>query len=39
MEIFTEAEKRKTLEEQFPIDLENAFKLGEKIAIQAKQHD
>ncbi len=38
MEIFTEKEKRKTLEEQFPIDLENAFKLGEKIAIQAKQH-
>ena len=31
--------KLKTRKTQFPIDLKNAFKLGEKIAIGAKQHD
>ena len=36
-EILTEDEKLKTRKMQFPIDLENAFKLGEKIAIEAKQ--
>ncbi len=37
MDLFTEEEKLKTRKMQFPIDLENAFKLGEKIAIEAKQ--
>lgn len=36
---FDEAQKRKVRQTQFPKDLENAFELGKKVAIRAKQHD
>ena len=35
---FDEAERRQIRKTQFPKDLESAFEIGEKIAIQAKQH-
>ena len=36
---FDEKERREIRETQFPKDLESAFEIGKKIAIQAKQHD
>ena len=36
---FDEKERRHIRETQFPKDLENAYELGRKIAIQAEQHD
>ena len=36
---FDEAERRQIRKTQFPKDLESAFEIGKKIAIQAKQHD
>lgn len=36
---FDEKHRRQIMETQFPKDLESAFELGKKIAIQAKQHD
>lgn len=36
---FDENERREIRKNRFPKDLENAFELGRKIAIQAKQHD
>ena len=36
---FDESERRQIRKTQFPKDLESAFEIGKKIAIQAKQHD
>ncbi|WP_298500397.1 hypothetical protein [uncultured Methanobrevibacter sp.] len=36
---FDEKERRNLRKTQFPKDLESAFELGRKIAIQAEQHD
>ena len=38
MEVFNEEDKYHVRKTQFPKDLESAFEIGKKIAIQAKQH-
>ena len=38
-DVFDEAEKRHVRKTQFPKDLENAFELGKRVAIRAKQLD
>ena len=37
-DVFDEKERKQIRETSFPKDLESAFELGRKIAIQAKQH-
>ena len=36
---FDEKERREIRKNRFPKDLESAFEIGKKIAIQAEQHD